>query len=334
MYSFSVTLIMFRTELNFPPSTEKIGLKDTIVSLGSCFADNHGERLILNKLSCLVNPAGIIYNPYSICKVIDYALNEELPDQASYLQKDGVFLNFDFHSRISDTDGIKLQQKISHSLHQLQKNLVRAKWLIITFGTAVVYTRKDNKIIVANCHKVPASKFNKGMLSQKQILAVFMHTYQSIMAANPEIQILLTVSPVRHVRDTLEINSISKAILRITSDTLKTELPNIHYFPSYEIMMDDLRDYRFYADDLIHPSHQAMNYIWEKFCKGFMDDALLDFINKWGEIRKDLNHRPFHPETKSHLQFLTNTLEKLKQLSGEVNLEVEIAQLEKQLNDK
>ena len=324
---------MFRTELDFQPSPEKISLKDTIVSVGSCFADIIGERLIKNKLSCLVNPVGIIYNPYSICRVIDYTLNEEMPEEESYVQQDGIFSNFDFHSRMSDPDGNKLQQKISNSLRQLQNILVKANWLIITFGTAVVYTRKDNQLIVANCHKVPASKFNKGMLSQKQILAVFMHTYKSIMAANPEIQILLTVSPVRHVKDTLEINSISKAILRISCDTLKSELPNIHYFPAFEIMMDDLRDYRFYGDDLIHPSYKAINYIWEKFCKGFMDDDLLDFINKWGEIRKNLNHRPFHPETKSHRKFLTNTLEKLRQLSDTVNLEVEIAQLEKQLND-
>lgn len=324
---------MFRTEVKVAPSPIKLELNQSVVCLGSCFAESIGNKLAENKISTLVNPGGIIYNPYSIGKLIKYSLNEIEPDDSTYLQNGEIYYNYDFHSRISDPSSNNLKERITHSLKELKLALSNCKWLIITFGTSIVYTRKENQEIVANCHKVPSENFTKGMLTQKQILSVFLDTYKSLMAVNPDITIILTVSPVRHLRDTLEINSVSKSILRIAADTISNEYPNIRYFPSYEIMMDDLRDYRFYANDMLHPTEQAFNYIWEKFCQAYASEEFLSFISRWEEIKKSMNHRPFHASTDAHRTFLKETLEKIKRLNSMTDLSKEIARIEKQLND-
>jgi hypothetical protein len=207
----------------------------------------------------------------------------------------------------------------------------KADWLIITYGTAWVYELLETKEVVANCHKMPQTLFAKSLMTQKKVLDSFETMYGLLKSFNPNIKIIVTVSPVRHLKDTLELNSVSKSVLRVACHTLTEQYHDVLYFPSYEIMMDDLRDYRFYKSDMIHPTKDAEEYIWEKFVERFFDDSLKSFLKKWGEIRTALAHKPFHPTSSSHQKFLHQTLKKLLELKALVNVDQEVAMLEEQL---
>jgi len=323
---------MFRTEITVSPSPDKITLENQILCLGSCFADHIGNRLKENKFLVNTNPGGIIYNPISLLKLFDYALTGKTPSAETYLNRNSIFYNYDFHSRLNSEYLDALKEEIQKLLAELQNNLTKSKWIILTLGTAVIYKRKSNGEIVANCHKVPSGEFTKEMLSQKQILAAFQSTYTAVKKLNPEVQFLLSVSPVRHLKETFNGNSVSKSILRITCDTLANGNNDIHYFPAYEIMMDDLRDYRFYDRDLIHPSEVAVDYIWEKFVQAFMSEDTLTFLATWNDIRKDLLHRSFNPHSESHRLFLENLAKKLKGISNKVDVSEELKKIQKDID--
>jgi hypothetical protein len=200
----------------------------------------------------------------------------------------------------------------------------------MTYGTAWVYQLKDNGEIVANCHKVPANQFSKSLLSHLAITESFDEFYLTLKKINPAIQIILTVSPVRHLKDKLALNSVSKSVLRLACHTISSSHDDVHYFPAYEIMLDDLRDYRFYKADLIHPSDVAEEYIWEQFITCYADEHLRQFIQDWKAILAALAHRSFHSNTVAHQQFLKNTLEKLQAFKTLVDVEPEIALIKSQ----
>jgi len=330
--NFKLTLVMFRTEITPSPSKQKISLKDGVICLGSCFAENIGLRLVENKFTALVNPGGIVYNPLSIVKLVNLALSDGLPTDNSYVQQEGVFYNYDFHSRIAALSKDELEEKIRNLMSELRDSLQKAKWIILTLGTSLIYKKKEDEQIVANCHKVPSANFVREMLTQKQILHSFSKTYEQLILINPTVNILLTVSPVRHLKETLELNSVSKSILRIACDTLSREFDNVHYFPAYEIMMDDLRDYRYYDRDLLHPSDVALDYIWEKFSLTYIDKDTRDFLKTWDQIKKDIQHRPFNAGTEAHKSFLQKLMQKLKEISNQVNVENEIRNIEERMN--
>jgi hypothetical protein len=194
-----------------------------------------------------------------------------------------------------------------------------------------VYENKKSKEIVSNCHKKPQINFDKFLLSQKRIVESFEKFYQELKNINKEVRIILTVSPVRHIKDTLELNSVSKSILRLTCHTLSGAYSDIEYFPSNEIMIDDLRDYRFYKADMIHPSEVAIDYIWEKFGETYFGEETLKFIGEWSKIKSALNHKPFQSDSPAHQQFLKETLSKLNQLKSRVDVSEEIEALKEQL---
>jgi hypothetical protein len=194
---------------------------------------------------------------------------------------------------------------------------------MITYGTAWVYQRQDTGEIVSNCHKMPAAAFAKSLLTQKQILASFDAFYRHLKAMNPVIKLVLTVSPVRHLKDTLALNSVSKSLLRLCCHTITEQYPGVDYFPAYEIMMDDLRDYRFYKSDMIHPSADAEDYIWERFLECYASASLREFIAKWQVIQSALKHKPFHPGSSGHQIFLQQTVQQLEALSHLVDVEKE-----------
>ncbi|MCK6618132.1 MAG: GSCFA domain-containing protein [Cyclobacteriaceae bacterium] len=322
---------MFRTELNPRQAHTPLTLQHQILTTGSCFADAIGNRFVTYKFNCLANPFGINYNPQAIHKALRYAIHNQLPHEHTYLISQGIHLNYDFHSAFGSLDKGILKQKLSNIIgvsHQFLKN---TNWLLITYGTAWVYTRADTCEIVANCHKVPSSNFNKELLTQKKFLESFDTFYQELLALNPGINLILTVSPVRHVKDTLEMNSVSKAVLRLTCHTLSERYERVHYFPAFEMMMDDLRDYRFYKADMIHPSAEAEAYIWQKFLHAFADEPTKKFIAEWTGIMQALQHKPFHPASEAHQQFVKNTIQKLESLANVVNVERELNQLKAQL---
>jgi hypothetical protein len=324
----------FRTPLALSGSADCISLSDRILTIGSCFSDAIGSQLTSNKFRASVNPFGIIYNPQSIHKIVRYIVKNEPIPENTFLQRDDLFLNYDFHSEYASGSLEELKNRLTSNIKSAHLFLREAQWLILTYGTSWIYERIDTHEVVANCHKMPQRIFTKSLMTQKRIVDSFQEMYSLLKSFNPSIKIILTVSPVRHLKETLELNSVSKAILRVTCHTLSEQHNDVHYFPSYEIMMDDLRDYRFYKPDMIHPSEVAEEYIWQKFAERYFDDPLKGFLIRWKEIRSALNHRPFQPESPAHQQFISNTLKKLEELKSIVNVDEEIQKVKKSLKQK
>lgn len=321
----------FRTELQIKPSETKISLHHPFLTIGSCFADSIGIKLRTSKFSVSINPFGSVYNPISIHKLILQTINKQPLADNSYLQNADTILNYNFHSEFNSTTKQELEKNINDTIGQGHHFLRGTNCIIVTYGTAWVYERTDNNEVVANCHKMPSGLFKKNILTQKKIIESFGEMYRAIKLFNPEIRIIVTVSPVRHLKDTLELNSVSKSILRLSCHTL-TELYNdVDYFPAYEILLDDLRDYRYYSSDLIHPTDFAIDYIWRKFCEKYFSKETKIVLHEWQEILKALHHKPFQPASSAHQKFLRETLKKLNELKSSVNVDTEITSVQSQL---
>ena len=325
---------MFRTEIHISHSPSQINLQEKIITTGSCFSDAIGSQLLQNKFDVLVNPFGTTYNPYSIHKTIRYAIHNQVVPEHTYLENQGIISNYDFHSSFSAPEKSGVEKKLKELIGATHYFLKDASWIIITYGTAWIYERTDTGDIVANCHKVPSANFTKSMLSQEKVLESFQEFFTELKVFNPKCKIILTVSPVRHIKDTLPSNSVSKALLRLASQTLSEANSDVFYFPSFEIMMDDLRDYRFYKSDMLHPSEEAEEYIWNKFIASFLDESTRGFIKQWQPIQTALQHKPFHPKSTSHQSFLRNTLSQLEALQKIANVEREIQFVKSQLTNQ
>jgi len=317
----------FRTELTPSVSASPIRLKDTIFTIGSCFADTIGDHLTENKFSVWNNQFGTVYNPTSIHRLVLLALENRLPSTESYLQNEGIYFNYNFHSSHSASNQQELENKIETSIINANEFLRNANRIIITYGTAFVYRLKSENEIVANCHKVPSVNFTKSLLTEVEIVESFQNLYSILKSINSNCKIILTVSPVRHLKDTLELNAVSKSILRLSCHSIVNQFSDVEYFPAYEILLDDLRDYRFYKTDQLHPTDEAVEYIWEKFATAYFDESTKKFINEWKEIRKDLQHKPFHLQSENHQKFLKSTLKRLENLNTTVDLSKEIQNL-------
>lgn len=322
---------MFRTEINIPPSDYKIKLGDPIISIGSCFAQIIGGRLKSHKFKALANPFGVIYNPLSVFELISMGIRNEMPPENSYLENQSVHYNYYFHSDISALSREELRLKTAAAIREMNNYLKNARWALITLGTAYVYKRIDNRQIVANCHKMPGTSFDREMLEPGTIMQSFENLMNELTAFNPNLRVVLTVSPVRYLRDTLPRNSVSKAILRFVCEKLTQKFDNVDYFPSFELMIDDLRDYRFYAPDMAHPNELSENYVWGKFTSTYLDDKALGFLATWEKIAKALTHKPFYPELPAHQAFLKKTMDRLMELSDIVDVSEEILFIKKQL---
>ncbi|WP_339700014.1 GSCFA domain-containing protein [uncultured Roseivirga sp.] len=322
---------MFRTELNPKTSSHKIQLSNPLISIGSCFADNIGKKLSQHKFKVEKNPFGVIFNPLSIFELVETAFNEERLSEDSYLVRDGIHFNYKVHSELHGKSQEKLELQINHKRNLLSKALRKPTTIIITLGTAWVYEEKKTQMLVANCHKIPSKQFNKRLLSSEEVSSAFMLLKEQLHAENPDLKFILTVSPIRHVKDTLELNMVSKSILRLACHQISTYADDVDYFPAYELLMDDLRDYRFYEKDMLHPNQLAQEYIWGKFMDVYFDKETKAFIKNWSEIRSAMKHKAFHPESDAHQKFLQKTIEKLEQLKGLVKVDKELAKLRKQL---
>lgn len=322
----------FRTPLQLTPGSHKIGLRTPVLTVGSCFSDAIGGALKEHKFHASVNPFGVIFNPLSIHRVIQASLGNTEFEPDSYLVNGDVHLNYHLHSQVSSLKRAELEKSIRDRLGNANTFLKNASWLMITYGTAFIYTITETGMVVANCHKQPASTFTKSLLSPEEIANSFDDLLTALKKINPQLRIILTVSPVRHIKDTIELNTVSKAVLRYACHLITTKHTDVEYFPAYEIMMDDLRDYRFYEADMIHPNEQAESYIWEQFTHRYMDDETRSFIRDWRKIRAALNHRPFHPDSSRHQVFVQRALERLREFENIVNVDEEIKLLQQQLN--
>lgn len=313
------------------PTTVKIEHTDQIFSIGSCFADEMGSLLSDFKFSTLHNPFGVIYNPISINRLIQNSINQELTQESDVIKSGDIYYHWQTHGRISGLQADELEELYNHQIHRSHLYLKASKWLIITWGTALVYEYTGSSSIVANCHKIPGSQFKKRILKVEEILTDLVETIDLVRTINPDIEIILTISPVRHVKDGLAENNLSKAILIQAAHHLTTLIERLHYFPSYEIMIDVLRDYRFYKEDLIHPNDYAVKYIWNEFTKVYMSQSSLSFIIEWDQVMRALAHKPFHSQSREHQLFLKNTLDKLLKINQKTDVSAEIGLIKSQL---
>lgn len=317
----------FRTEINCSPG-QSIELHHTILTLGSCFADQFGSWLQTNKFQVLSNPFGTTYNPISIHTLLTTALDNTL-EQELFLERDGYWFHYHYHSQFTDNIKEGLGAKINQQQQTVNEFLHQTDVLILTYGTAWVYQLKSNQQVVANCHKVPGSRFEKKLLSVNEIMDSFQQLVVKLRVIRPTLRILLTVSPVRHLKDTLEFNSVSKAALRLACHHLQQ--PGVEYFPAYELLMDDLRDYRFYERDMIHPSAEARDYINQKFSDRYFTEATKKLIGTLNEVQRALAHKPFQLASPAHRQFLAETLKKLELINTHMPVQAEIDQIQSQL---
>lgn len=317
-----------RTELQIPESPHKISLHTPVLTIGSCFAEVMGSRLLENKIPALANPFGTIFNPIAMVKLIKQAIGQDAPDENLYIENQGLWFHYDFHSSLWASSKQDLKEVLLQKLEEVKDWLKKTDFLIFTFGTAFVYRHIASDQIVANCHKIPAKQFQKELLSINEIIESFALILPFL---DKKPQIILTVSPVRHTRDTLPLNTVSKSILRVACHQLSESIPNVHYFPAYEILLDDLRDYRFYKSDLIHPNEVAEAYIFEQFSRTYFDLPLQKFIVEWQKIRQALAHRPLQSQSKTHQKFLGNLLQKLVQMPPFLDVETEIEWVKKQM---
>lgn len=320
----------FRTIIKTHPGEARMAISDQIFTIGSCFSDAIGQRLRTYKLKAHVNPTGISYNPISIHHLLNLAVGKQALQEDNCTSGEVVF-HYDFHSSLYAKNRTELAARLAQTVSQCKKALLETTWLIITYGTAWIYSRKDNGRIVSNCHKQPADWFTKTLLGAAAVEESFQELHSALLQANPGLNIMLTISPVRHLKDTLEGNSVSKSVLRVACENLTRRYPNVFYFPSYEIMMDDLRDYRFYKSDMIHPNDVAEEYIWDKFAGTWFDKELQSFVKSWRSILQALEHRPFHPNTDAHQSFVKATLEKIEAWSAYVDVNDERKHMLQQL---
>ena len=320
---------MFRTPLSLVPSTHPITLNSKVLSLGSCFADFIGGRLVKNKFNILVNPFGVIFHPLAQFNIISLALKGKQPPEDTYICNQGVWYNYLFHGSISHTSRVDLEKLVKLRLQELKAQLQELEFLLLTFGTAIQYQHLKTGQVVANCHKVPSQEFDKVLTPIDKIVQAFHKLWSDWGASRP--QVILSVSPIRHIKEGLLNNSVSKSTLRVACEQMVESNTMVDYFPGFEIMIDDLRDYRFFERDMIHPNDTARNYIWELFKENYLDQTAREFIEQWQKICLSLEHRPFHPHTPAHQEFLQKALKNIEQLPASIDTTKEIALLKKNL---
>jgi hypothetical protein len=325
----------FRTSFHIPATPLPFHLQTPIFSIGSCFANAMGQRLQQNKFKVCVNPFGVIFNPLSIFKLLNASIQptfaEAMMDNALMTERQGLWYHYDLHSDFHAEATSTLGQQLKQSLENTRHFLANTQVVILTLGTAYAYFLKANQTIVANCHKVPQKFFDKRLLSIEEITQDFKEVYNALKTLNPKLQVILTVSPVRHIKDTIPLNQVSKSTLRLACHQISEQFDQVTYFPAYELLLDDLRDYRFFKADMIHPTSVAEDYIWQKFSQTFMDEPTQGFLKQWGKVRQALNHRSFQPTLPAHQKFLRKLAQQLKGLSNQIDVSVELAQVEQQL---
>jgi GSCFA family len=294
----------FTTKISIQKSNSPIDYYSKTMLLGSCFSENIGEKFQYFKFETSVNPFGIIFNPVSLAKIVERSLKQH------YYKGNDIFFHnelwhcFEVHSELSNPNMETFINSLNELLDSTKKQLHDSTHIIITLGTSWVYRNIESDKIVANCHKVPQKLFKKELLSINQIEESLQHIMGLVQSVNPNCKFIFTVSPVRHIKDGFIENTQSKAHL-ITAIHSNNQQPTTNnYFPSYEIMMDELRDYRFYTEDMLHPNQIAINYIWEKFQEVWISENAIKTMREVDAVQKGLQHKPFNLNSESHQEFL------------------------------
>jgi hypothetical protein len=304
------------SKIDLPKSSVEISYDDQHMLVGSCFAENIGNRLIDNQFRADLNPFGILYNPESIALSIRRLMMNKRWKPEELFFSDGLYYSFGHHGSFSDSTEEDCLRKINERLLASAVNLQKTSRLFITFGTAYLYRLKATGEVVANCHKQPAGLFVRERLSVAEIVEPWEKLLSGLFEMNQELILFFSVSPVRYWQDGVHENQLSKSILLLAIEQLQARFPEqTVYFPAYELMMDELRDYRFYAGDLFHPSDTAIQYLWERFADTYMNEQTRRLMNEIEQIKKALNHRPLNRQGESYKQFISQTLLKIEQLN-------------------
>lgn len=307
--------MQLQTLVPVQPLNNKINYHSKIVSVGSCFAVNMAQRFKQYQFINTVNPLGILFHPQAISNLVQYAVNNKVFSDTDVFLHNEIWSCFHAHSDLNELEQEDIVDALNQRIVDFRSNIEQASHFIVTLGTAWVYRFIEANEIVANCHKIPQQKFQKELLSIYECQNAIFQIEAGLRHMNPNLQIIYTISPVRHIKDGFVENQRSKAHLISALHQHLQENQNLnYYFPSYEIMMDELRDYRFYGKDLIHPNELAVDYIWESFVQNCIDPKILPTMKKVDEVQKGLAHRPFNPYSEAHQQFLDKLALKLDDL--------------------
>jgi hypothetical protein len=301
----------FRTIVDVPESRHKIDYDTSSLWIGSCFTENIGLRLQELKFPHALNPFGILYNPASIGNSLSILIKGRNFSPEDLRFGNGLWYSFSHHTSFSHPDRDACSGKINESINDSRTILEKAGLLFVTFGTARVFKLKETGEIVSNCHKFPHTWFDNILLEVDHIIEYWASIIDELAAFNPRLQIVFTLSPVRHWKDGAHGNQVSKSTLLLVISKLQESFGNVSYFPAYEIVMDELRDYRFYEEDMLHINNQGVNYIWERFSRSFISPSSYPIMKEVRSIRQAIDHRPFNPSAVQYRTFLDKTLERI-----------------------
>jgi lysophospholipase L1-like esterase len=317
-------------DFSIPASPFSISHSSKVLSLGSCFAQTIGSKMHAAKFEVLVNPFGTLFHPLNLADFLKQALVQAPMNPDGVVEREGVFLHYAAHSEVKGATLAELEENYTRQMLRLHHALKEATHLVLTLGTAWIYHHKEFER-VANCHKQPAALFEKKLSSLEGLAIELESVLKKLLQQNPNLKIILTLSPVRHIKEGISENQLSKSILRVLCAQLEQQFESVSYFPAYEILVDELRDYRFYKSDLVHPSEEAENYIWEKWQQFSFSPETQQKVVEIQKIQLELAHRSFNPESEAHRKFLHNLLGKLERMQGEFDFSEEILDVKSRL---
>ena len=317
----------FRLEFDPPSLSKKIDLDEKIMLVGSCFTEHVYNYLVASKFQAIQNPNGILFNPISIANALNRYIDNTLISSDELFEHNGLWNHWDFHSNLSCTTREESLHRMNETINVANSFLKQAQWLIVTLGSGYIYERQGGDI-VANCHKMPVSGFIKRMLDPEEIVSTYTTIIEELKKFNHNINIIFTISPVRHLRDGFVENNRSKSVLIHAVDKLTRIHEHIHYFPSYELVVDDLRDYRFYAEDMVHPNYLATRYVWEKFCVAAINGRSREVMKELDQLNMAFQHKPLHPDSAEHRKFKN----KFKEIAHSLASRFQSLDLTKEIN--
>tara|TARA_B100001093_G_scaffold141452_1_gene133931 strand:+ start:1932 stop:2906 length:975 start_codon:yes stop_codon:yes gene_type:complete len=319
------------TEIPIKNPPFKFGYDDQFFTIGSCFSDHLAHKLLRYKYTCVNNPFGTFFHPIPLLNNLRESLQNKPIDSSLFVERDFTFFHYSYHSSIWSLTKEDLLSKLCIIQSTIKKQIQNTNLLVITFGTAFLYRISDSMKEIANCHKMPSYNFSKDLSNPLEIELAFKDFYEEVKLQNPKIKILISVSPVRHIRGGFHKNNLSKASLLLACETIKNSYSDVHYFPAYEIMLDELRDYRFFKKDKVHPTNESIDYVWYKFSNTFLNKESLDLIKNLETLYTSLNHRPYNKSSIAHQSFLQKILIDAQQLNTKVNLLDEITELKNRI---
>ncbi|MEY4049944.1 MAG: hypothetical protein RL262_778 [Bacteroidota bacterium] len=314
-----MTALKFKLTLASKRSENSIGYRDSLFLIGSCFSENMGAKLNTHLFKVFENPHGILFNPISVAQSLSDCIHNKQYTEADLFQLNEVWNSWQHHSRFSDLSSKEALDKINNSIAKAHTFLKTADHIVITLGSAWVYQLNSQSphaagLVVANNHKAPATWFDKALMKPEALVLLLNKMVNNLLQFNPHLQIIFTISPVRHLREGLVENNRSKAVLIQAVHEIVDSTENVAYFPSYEYVIDDLRDYRFYAEDLVHPNYAASNYVWEKWVETYMNEETQGIMKQVAELQLAVQHKPFFAGSTQHKEFLQNCIAKSERL--------------------